>query len=155
MGVIRLPFGRTASLPTSPVAQPFTSAVNQPLMTSPVPVMTSTVAGFPVGPTPAQLQDQIETRARAIANEIVAQTARQAIAAANGRVFTRFDAASDIVDNQKTFVTTGLFSGNAATMSYVYTGSIQSAASKTYYYDAWNGTTSTAEPQFAVSHGQR
>ena len=156
MGVIRLPFGRTASLPTSPVATPLTSAVNQPLMTSPVPVMTSPMA-VPVsfGPTTAQIQDQIETRARAIANEIVAQTARQAIAAANGRVFTRFDAASDIVDNQKTFVTTGLFSGNAATMSYVYTGSIQSAASKTYYYDVWNGTTSTDEPQFAVSHGHR
>jgi len=152
MGVIRLPFGQTASLPTSPVVQPsplLTSNANQ------IPLMASPVAGFPVGPTTAQLQDQIETRARAIANEIVAQTARQAIVAANGRVFTRFDAASDIIDNQKTFVTTGLFSGNAATMSYAYTGSIQSAASKTYYYDVWNGTTSTAEPQFAVSHGHR
>ena len=52
-------------------------------------------------------------------------------------------------------MTTGLFSSNAATMSAAYTGSIQSAASKTYYYDVWNGTSSTSEAQFAVAFGHR
>jgi hypothetical protein len=103
----------------------------------------------------SQLQNEIETRARAIANEIVAQTAKQSQTAANGRVFTRFDIASDVIENQKTFVTTGLFTNNAATMSAVYTGSLQTAASKTYYYDVWNGTSSTSEAQFAVAYGHR
>lgn len=154
MGVIntfRGNFAQQTSLPTSPVAQPVSAQLlSSPAMASSAPLITS--LGITRSP---DLQDQIETRARAIANEIVAQTARQSQALASGRVFTRFDAASDIIDNQKTFVTTGLFSGNAATMSVAYTGSIQSAASKTYYYDVWNGTTSTAEPQFAISYGNR
>jgi hypothetical protein len=104
-----------------------------------------------------QLANDIETRARAIANEMVAQMARQAQVASSGRVFTRFDVASDIIENQKTFVTTGLFTGNAATMSMAYSSSAQSAASKVYYYDmlSANPAVSTSEVQFAVAHGHR
>jgi hypothetical protein len=40
-------------------------------------------------------------------------------------------------------------------MSVAYTSSIQSAASKPYYYDVWNGTSITSESQFAVSYGHR
>ena len=134
MGTIRTPFSGTAApgTNTTPTGQPATLSVNQ-----------------------NQLQNEIETRARAIANEIVAQTARQSQTAANGRVFTRFDVATDVIENQKTFVTTGLFSGNAATMSVMYTGSIQSVASKTYYYDVWNGANSTSDAQFALAYGHR
>jgi hypothetical protein len=142
MGVIRLPFGQTVSLPAAPAMSPAATAIAQPV---------SVVSA----PSTAQLQDEIETRARAIANEMIRQQALQSQAAANGRVFTRFDAASDIIENQKTFVTTGLFSGNEATMSYAYTGSIQSAASKGYYYDVWNGTATTSESQFSIAWGHR
>ena len=142
MGVIRLPFGQTVSLPAAPAMSPAATAIAQPV---------SVVSA----PSTAQLQDEIETRARAIANEMIRQQALQSQAAANGRVFTRFDAASDIIENQKTFVTTGLFSGNAATMSYAYTGSIQSAASKGYYYDVWNGNSTTSESQFSIAWGHR
>lgn len=142
MGVIRLPFGQTVSLPAAPAMSPAATAIAQPV---------SVVSA----PSTAQLQDEIETRARAIANEMIRQQALQSQAAANGRVFTRFDAASDIIENQKTFVTTGLFSGNAATMSYAYTGSIQSAASKGYYYDVWNGNATTSESQFSIAWGHR
>ena len=142
MGVIRLPFGQTVSLPAAPAMSPAATAIAQPV---------SVVSA----PSTAQLQDEIETRARAIANEMIRQQALQSQAAANGRVFTRFDAASDIIENQKTFVTTGLFSGNAATMSYAYTGSIQSAASKGYYYDVWDGTATTSESQFSIAWGHR
>ena len=142
MGVIRLPFGQTVSLPTAAPAMTSVAAIAQPV---------SVVSA----PSTAQLQDEIETRARAIANEMIRQQALQSQAAANGRVFTRFDAASDIIENQKTFVTTGLFSGNAATMSYAYTGSIQSAASKGYYYDVWDGNATTSESQFSIAWGHR
>lgn len=141
MGTIRTPFSQAAGTAANLVAAP---QAGQPALQP---------AAIAVNQN--QLQNEIETRARAIANEIVAQTARQSQTAANGRVFTRFDVATDVIENQKTFVTTGLFSSNAATMSAAYTSSIQSAASKTYYYDVWNGTSSTSEAQFAVAFGHR
>ena len=103
----------------------------------------------------AQLQNEIETRAQQIASEIIKQQAQQSQVAASGRVFTRFDVASDIIENQKTYVTTGLFSGNAPSMSVMYTGSLQSSGSKNYYYEVWNGTGSTSEAQFSVAWGHR
>ena len=102
----------------------------------------------------AQLQNEIETRAQQIASEIIKQQAQQSQVAASGRVFTRFDVASDIIENQKTYVTTGLFSGNAPSMSVMYTGSLQSSGSKNYYYEVWNGTASTSEAQFSVEIGR-
>ena len=105
------------------------------------------------------MQSEIETRAQELAMQLVEQREKQRTAAeqtaANGRIFTSFNAAQDIVENQVTLVTSGLFSGNAATMSAAYTGSIQSEASKGYYYDVWNGTTATAESQFSVTYGHR
>ena len=100
-------------------------------------------------------QAEIEARAQELAVQIVATQNAQAALAANGRIFTSFNTAQDIVENQKTLVTSGLFSGNAATMSAAYTGSLQSEASKVYYYDVWNGTDTTAESQFSVTYGHR
>ena len=139
MGTIRTSFATEAS--------PTTLAQLQAANTQ------ASTAGFSTNTN--QLQSEIEARARALADQLIAQQALQTQTAANGRVFTRFDPATDIIENQKTFVTTGLFSNNAATMSVSYTGSIQSAASKTYYYDVWNGITTTSEAQFAVAYGHR
>jgi hypothetical protein len=139
--IVRSPFNQNQRESAAPASQAASAAT-----------LSQTAAAVALTPS---LQSDIETRARALANEIVAQQARQRQQVSSGRVFTRFDLATDVVENQKTFVTTGLFSGNAATMSYMYTGSVQSAASKTYYYDVWNGTTSTSEAQFAVAYGHR
>jgi hypothetical protein len=128
--------------------------VNQVIPTIPVNSLSGvSVAALPIS-TP-QLANEIETRAQAIASELIKVAAQQSQVAASGRVFTRFDVGSDIIENQKTYVTTGLFSGNAATMSAAFTGSLQSTASKTYYYDVWNGNSITSESQFAVTYGHR
>jgi hypothetical protein len=103
----------------------------------------------------AQLQNEIETRAQQIASEIIKSQAQQSQIAASGRVFTRFDVASDVIENQKTYVTTGLFSGNQASLSAMYTGSLQSSGSKQYYYEVYNGTSSTSEAQFSVAYGHK
>jgi hypothetical protein len=103
----------------------------------------------------AYLQDQIETRARQIANDIIAQQAIQSQTVSSGRIFTRFDIASDVVENQQTTVTTGLFTGNAASLTTLFTSSLQSTSSKQYYYSVYNDTTSIAESQFAVAYGNR
>ena len=105
--------------------------------------------------TQVNLQSEIDRRAREIADQIIADLARQNQAAANGRVFTRFDLVSDIIENQKTEVTTGVFSGNQGTLNAVYTSSAQSVSSKNYFYDIFNGTASTSESQFAVAYGHR
>ena len=78
-----------------------------------------------------------------------------ALPPSNGRVFTQFEPDSDVVENQKTLVTTGLFSDNAGSISTAYTSSAQSSGSKAYYYDVYNSTASTAETQFAVAWGNR
>lgn len=101
------------------------------------------------------LQSQIESRARQIANDIVAQQALQSQTVSSGRIFTRFDASSDIVENQQTSVTTGLFSGNNASLTAMFTSSTQASASKQYYYSVYNSTAATKESQFAVAFGHR
>jgi len=72
-----------------------------------------------------------------------------------GKVFTSFDFASDVVENQKTLVTTGLFTNNQASLSTAFTGSLQTSSSKAYYYDVYDSSGSSAESQFAVAFGHR
>jgi hypothetical protein len=103
----------------------------------------------------SQLNTEIQQRASQLATELERQRAMQSQVASSGRIFTRFDLGSDIVDNQKTFVTTGLFSGNAASLTATYTSSLQTTSSKNYYYEVWNGTGTTAEPQFSIAWGSR
>ena len=114
--------------------------------------------GIPTGGGPTTNQ-QIQAQAQALAQELLAQQLAlnnlDAMFLANGRIFTLFNPAQDIVENQKTLVTAGLFSGNAATMSVAYTGSIQSETSKGYYYDVWNSDGVTGESQFSVTYGHR
>jgi hypothetical protein len=104
---------------------------------------------------PQMMEESINLKARSLANEFVKQFQIQKAVAASGRVFTRFEPVSDILDNQQVQVTTGLFSSNAATMSAVFTSSLQSTTSKNYYYEAWNGTATTSEAQFSVAYGHR
>jgi hypothetical protein len=101
------------------------------------------------------MEESIDLRARSLANEMVKQISNQRQQAASGRVFTRFEPVSDILENQQVQVTAGLFTNNAATMSAVFTSSAQSTTSKQYYYEAWNGTATTSEAQFSVAYGNR
>jgi len=115
----------------------------------------NTIATGTAGTVSPEIQAIIDNKAAILANQMVQSMNLQNQLASNGRVFTRFDMASDVVSNQKTFVTTGLFSGNAATMSVMYTGSLQTSTQKTYYYEVWDGTSAIAEPQFSITYGHR
>jgi len=101
------------------------------------------------------MEESIDLRARSLADTFIREISKQRQQAASGRVFTRFEPVSDILENQQVQVTSGLFTNNAATMSAVYTSSAQSTTSKQYYYEAWNGTATTSEPQFSVAYGHR
>jgi hypothetical protein len=108
---------------------------------------------------------QAADAAAALAAQQAAAYAAMVKARDTGTVFTRFDLANDVVENQKIFLTTGLFSNttngksiNAATMSVIFTSSIQPAASKQYYYETWNknpDTSADSEPQFSIAYGHR
>jgi hypothetical protein len=103
----------------------------------------------------AAIEADIQARAVALADQIIQERNRQRTLAANGRIFTQFDFATDVIENQKTYVTTGLFTNNAASMSFAYTSSAQSSGSKSYYYELYDSTTSTSEPQFSIAYGHR
>jgi hypothetical protein len=99
--------------------------------------------------------DEVERRAQELAAELLRQQQNQLTIAASGRVFTRFEPGTDIINNQKTLVTTGLFSSNAATLAVMFTGSLQTTSSKQYYYEVFNGNSATSEAQFSVAFGHR
>lgn len=154
MAIFRSPFsGFSISRPTVNRSEvgPMSSS---PVATSMVPPSSIVNQNSPRA-TAEMNASEIELRAQQIANQMMAQLANQNQRTSSGRVFTRFEPGADIIDNQKSFVTTGLWSGNAATMSVVYTSSLQTAASKGYYYDVWNGAAATSESQFAVAWGHR
>lgn len=74
----------------------------------------------------------------------------------NNGIYKRFGT-FDRVDQRTEIVTTGLWSGDAGSLTSIYTSSAQtSATSGKYYYNAYNvnpATDSTAEVQFAAAYG--
>ena len=102
-----------------------------------------------------QLEESIDLKARSLADTFIREISKQTQQAASGRVFTRFEPVSDVLENQQVQVTAGLFTNNAATMSAAYTSSAQSTTSKNYYYESWNGEAATSEAQFSVAYGHR
>lgn len=99
----------------------------------------------------AQIDRLVEERAQVIANQIVqAQAAQAQLVKNSGRVFTRFNIADDVIENQKTVVTRGLFGGEAS-MSIIFSSSAQTATQKQYYYDCKDTSTS----YFSVAYGHR
>ena len=153
--------------------EPVETVIVQPVPTptNPTPAPIEVIVPTPPSPTPPReivsspIRTEIDAAASTLANDIVQQLVEQANPTAGGRIFTRFEPINDVVENQKVFLTTGLFSNttngvstNQATMSVLYTGSIQSEASKQYYYEAWNknhATSADAEPQFSIAYGHR
>jgi len=63
----------------------------------------------------------------------------------------------DVVEGGSERVTRGLWSGNVGTLAAYHTSSGQSSTQKQYYYEIFDGvsTTSTSEPQFSVAYGHK
>lgn len=128
---------------------------NNPLLASTMQVDPNNLNGLTVIQTPEVImQNEIESRAQQLLQEYLAQMSAQAAMAANGRIFTRFDVTTDVIKNQITKVTSGLFSSNAGSLSTFYTSSLQTTGSKQYYYEVWN-TGSNGEAQFSIAYGNK
>ena len=63
----------------------------------------------------------------------------------------------DVVEGGSERITRGLWSDNVGTLAAYHTSSGQSSTQKQYYYEIYNGvsTTSTSEPQFSVVYGHK
>jgi hypothetical protein len=69
-------------------------------------------------------------------------------------IFTTLDPLEDITSLRGTEVTTGLWSNDTGSLSTVFTQSAQVATSGEYYYDLYNGASSTtSDIQFSVAYG--
>lgn len=72
------------------------------------------------------------------------------------RTYTTFKV-GDVVEGGSERVTRGLWSGNVGTLTTFHTSSAQSSTQKEYYYEIFDGvsTTSTSVAQFSVTYGNK
>ena len=116
----------------------------------------------PVTPAPAaagaqaaQINEQVRNLAQQLANEMVAQQQQDAQLLRNGRTFTKFDIANDVISNQTETVTAGLWSDNLASLITYHTASTQTTSQRKYYVDVLQDlpTAEGTAVQFALAYG--
>ena len=97
----------------------------------------------------ALVEAQVQQRLAAIELEKTRMT--------NGKVYSRFDSATDVVGNVKEAVSAGIWSDGSGTLSTFHTGSTQSGSTARYFLDVSNlelGTSGSAV-QFSLAYGHR
>jgi hypothetical protein len=108
--------------------------------------------------TASELEAAIQERALALAQQMVNNQMNAVTLAGSGRIFTPFNMSTDVVANQKTLVTAGLFADSSASIATLFSSSAQSSTSKQYYYAAYKdnlSSTGTATTQFSVAYGHK
>jgi hypothetical protein len=78
---------------------------------------------------------QVQQLAQQLANQMVAEMQRSSALSRNGRTFTKFDLANDVISNQTEVVTGGLWSDNVASLDTFFTSSAQTTTQRRYYVD--------------------
>ena len=101
------------------------------------------------------INEQVQQLAQQLANQIVAERAQTQTLARNGRTYTKFDPANDIVANQIETVTAGMWSDNLASLTTYFTASTQTTTQRRYYVDVYQDTPTAdgAAVQFALAFG--
>ena len=104
---------------------------------------------------PANFQKMVEIEARRRVREIENERKRAKALAKNGRIYTRFDPAEDLISNQKEKVSRGLWSDGSGTLKTFHQNTVQSGSTGAYYYDVHNTAQAEADSkvQFAVTYG--
>jgi len=93
---------------------------------------------------------QVQALARQLADQIIAERDAAALAAATGRVYTTFDVANDILSNNVSTVTTGLFSGNTGSLISMATQSGQTSIQESYFRTVIDNN---GNQQFSIAYG--
>jgi hypothetical protein len=109
------------------------------------------------GPSPANIQKLVEVEARRRVREIENERKRSKSLAKNGRIYTRFDPAEDVISNQKEKVSRGLWSDGSGTLKTFFQSTVQSGSTGAYYYDVHNTVSTSADSkvQFAIAYGHK
>ena len=105
--------------------------------------------------TDSTINEQVRQLATQLANQIVAEQAQTQTLARNGRTYTKFDPANDVVANQIETVTAGMWSENLASLTTYFTASTQTTTQRRYYVDVYQDTPTAdgAAVQFALAFG--
>ena len=103
----------------------------------------------------AVINEQVQQLAQQLANQMVAEMQQSQILARNGRVYTKFDMANDVISNQTEVVTAGLWSNNVASLTTYFTASTQTTSQRRYYVDVHQSTPSASGSaiQFSLAFG--
>jgi len=100
------------------------------------------------------VNEQIQQLAKSMANQMVREMQQAQILSRNGRTYTRFDLANDVISNQKEIVTGGIWSDGTAILRSVVTSSAQTATQREYYVDVLNSSSiDSQQTQFSVTYG--
>ena len=107
------------------------------------------------GMSRANFQKMVEQEARRRVREIENERKKSKALAKNGRIYTRFDPAEDVIANQKEKVSRGLWSDGSGTLKTFHQSTVQSGSTGAYYYDVHNTVSTSADSkvQFALAYG--
>ena len=108
-----------------------------------------------VANTVASVNEQVQQLAQQLANQMVAEMQQTQVLARNGRVYTKFDIANDVISNQTEVVTAGLWSDNVASLTTYFTASAQTTSQRRYYVDVLQSDPAVdgAATQFSLAFG--
>ena len=108
-----------------------------PISTANIQQASAAVANSVTQATQAQatISDNVQQLAQQLANQMVAEMQQSQLLARNGRTFTKFDIANDVISNQTEVVTAGLWSDNVASLEIFFTSSAQTTTQRRYYVD--------------------
>jgi hypothetical protein len=101
----------------------------------------------------ANLQQMVESQVQARLQAIEQEKKRMT----NGKVYSRFDSATDVVGNVKEAVSAGIWSDGTGTLSSFFINSTQSGSNPRYFLDVSNLTlgSSGSAVQFSLAYGNR
>jgi hypothetical protein len=109
----------------------------------------------PAADTAQAVNDQVTQLAQQLANQMIADQQLAQLAAKNGRTYTKFDMANDVIANQTEVVTGGLWSDNVASLTTYFSSSAETVTQRRYYIDTYqaNPSTDTAAIQYSLAYG--
>jgi hypothetical protein len=127
-------------------------------VTAPTSTTTTTTTTAPRNSAVIAAQavnEQVQQLAQQLANQMVAEQQQSQILSRNGRVYTKFDMANDVISNQTETVTAGLWSDNVASLTTYFTSSVQTTSQRRYYVDVLQSNPSAdgAATQFSLAFG--
>ena len=98
-------------------------------------IAATSAAAQQIQPAAAAVTQQVQQLAQQLANQMVAEMQQSQILARNGRTYTKFDLANDVIANQTEVVTAGMWSDGLANLITHFTSSAQTTTQRRYYVD--------------------